>query len=326
MMNHRHSVRTSAAALLALCVLASHAMATQGGPSAPAEPAKPAAPKAPAAPAAPGAPALPRASAPAAPAFKSLPVEGTSPTAKDVFARHLDAIGGAAALESKSSMSSTGSIELPAVKLKGSLKMSAMKPDLVIVETELPGIGATAQGFDGTVGWSIDPMRGPSLMGDKEVAQVRRDGDFRRDLVLANDPGTSKVLGLVEFEGTPCWQVSIDVPTGTPVSQLYAKDTGLMRGMAMSASTPMGELPIVLVMDEYLDFGGVRMATRSTTKVMGQVQVMTIDSVEWNAVPASAFEPPAPIRALKDAKAKQAQSAPAAAPPAAAPQAPPAAR
>lgn len=207
-------------------------------------------------------------------------------------------------------MASTGSIELPAVKMKGSLKMSAMTPDLVIVETEIPGIGATSQGFDGTVGWSIDPMRGPALMGDKEMAQVRRDGDFRRDLVLAKDPGTAKVLGLVDFEGTPCWQVSVDGASGSPTSQMYAKDTGLMRGMAMSASTPMGELPIVLVMDEYRDFDGVKMATRSTTKVMGQVQVMTIDSVAWNAVPATAFEPPAPIKALKDAKSKQSPAAP----------------
>jgi len=114
--------------------------------------------------------------------------------------------------------------------------------------------------------------------------------------------------------------VSMEGASGAPMSQLYAKDTGLMRGMAMSASTPMGELPIVLVMDQYRDFGGVMMATRSTTKVMGQEQVMTIDSVEWNAVPASAFEPPAPIKALKDAKAKQAEPAapvpPSAAPPA----------
>jgi hypothetical protein len=42
------------------------------------------------------------------------------------------------------------------------------------------------------------------------------------------------------------------------------------------------------------------MATRSTTKVMGQTQVMSFDSVEWNAAKDDAFAMPAEIKAMKD--------------------------
>jgi len=244
--------------------------------------------------AAPAAPAAPK--MPAAPALKELPVEGQKPSAKDVFAKHLEATGGKAAWEAKKSMVATGAIEIPAAQLKGAMKTTAAAPDRVAVNMELPGIGTTSQCFDGTVGWSMDPMRGPAIMGEKEVEQMKRDANFLRDLQMANDPGTAEVAGLVEFEGTPCWHVKVD---GN--SYLYAKDTGLMKGIRMTAATPMGDLPVTVLMEEYKDFGDVKMATRSTTKVMGQVQVMSFEAVEWNAAKDEAFAMPAEIKAMKDA-------------------------
>jgi hypothetical protein len=240
---------------------------------------------------------------PAAPKFRELPLEGEKPSAKDIFAKHVDATGGAGAWDSKTSMTSTGAIEIPAVQMKGTLAMSAMAPDLVIVESELPGIGKTAQGFDGTVGWSIDPMRGPALMDAAQVSQLKRDGNFRKDLALAQDPGNAEVIGLFDFEGTPCWQVKVDGVGGVPTRNFYARDTGLMRGMSMSAATPMGQIPVVLVMDDYRDFGDVKVSARSTTKVMGQTQVMSIDTVAWNAATAANFALPAQIKTLVAASA-----------------------
>lgn len=299
----------------AAIVLPAAAARPQQGSSAPGSPPAPAKPAMPAS-------AAPR--MPAAPKFRELPVEGEKPSPKDIFAKHVDAIGGASAWESKASMTSTGAIEIPSAQMKGTLKMCAIAPDRVLVESELPGIGKTAQGFDGTVGWSIDPMRGPALMDAKQVAQLKRDGNFRKDLALAQDPGAAEVLGLFEFEGTPCWQVKVEGIGGMPTTQFYARDTGLMRGMSMSAATPMGDLPVVIVMDEYRDFGDVKVSSRSTTKVMGQTQVMTIDSVEWNAVTDADLALPAQIKALVSASAAPPASgsqsgSPSAVPPAASP-------
>lgn len=295
-------LRAAVAASLAAVALALPAHSQQG-PSSPASapaPAKPAAPapggKAPSAPSGGAAAAAPR--MPAAPKFRELAVEGEKPSAKAVFAKHVEAIGGAAAWDSKKSMTSTGAIEIPSAQMKGTLKMCAMDPDRVVVESELPGVGKTAQGFDGKVGWSIDPMRGPALMDAKQVAQLKRDGNFRKDIDLAQDPGTSEVVGLFEFEGAPCWQVKVDGIGGQPTSQFYARDTGLLRGMSMSAATPMGDLPVIIVMDDYRDFGDVKVSARSTTKVMGQTQLMTIDSVTWNAASDADFALPAQIKAL----------------------------
>lgn len=291
-----HTLRTTLVMALSGAVVAlatAHAVAQQG-PSTPAAPSKPSMP-APAsgAGAAPAAPKMP-----AAPKFRELPVEGEKPSAKAVFAKHVDATGGVAAWEAKSSMTSAGTIEIPSAQIKGTLKMSAMAPDKVVVEGDLPGVGKTAQGFDGTVGWSIDPMRGPALMDKDQVAQIKRDGNFRRDLALAQDPGSAEVMGLFEFEGTPCWQLKVEGVGGQPTTQFYARDTGLLRGTSMSAATPMGDLPVIILMEDYRDFGDVKVSARSTTKVMGQTQVMTIDTVEWNVGKDEDFALPAAIKTL----------------------------
>lgn len=290
---------------------------------APAAPAKPAVP--PASTPAPAAPAVPP--APAAPAGpRKLAHEGELPAAKAVFAKHLAAIGGEEAWAAKTGMVSTGSMEIPAAGMKGTMKMSAMAPAKVLVEIDLPGMGKTASGFDGTTGWTSDPMRGPSIMDAEQVAQLKRDGNFRRDLELARDPGTAETLGLFEFEGTPCWQVRTPWANGTDAMNYYEKESGLLKGMSMTAATPMGDLPVTIVTNDYKDFGGVKVAARTVTKVMGQQQVMAIDTVEWNAATDQGFELPAEIKALRDAPkpaaAPAAPTAPAAPAPPAAPAAP----
>ncbi|MFM8641819.1 MAG: hypothetical protein ACKOEP_03155, partial [Phycisphaerales bacterium] len=150
-MTHRPSIGATFLAS-SLAVAAVYAQA----PAAPAKPAVP--PASTPAPAAPAAPAVPP--APAGP--RKLAHDGDLPAAKAVFAKHLAAIGGEEAWAAKTGMVSTGSMEIPAAGLKGTMKMSAMVPAKVLVEIDLPGMGKTASGFDGTTGWTSDPMRGPS--------------------------------------------------------------------------------------------------------------------------------------------------------------------
>jgi hypothetical protein len=287
---------------------------------APAQPAKsPAA--APATPATPAAPIAPPAAPAAAPAPAALPkfpavvFEGAKPSAQELLTRHITATGGEKAWEAKTMISSKGSIEIPAAGLKGAMDMQAMAPDSIAIVMDIPGMGQSRSGFNGTVGWTIDPMRGPSLMDAKQIADLKRDGNFRRDLDLMRKPGNSEVLGLVEFETRPCWQVKIATatPDATPTNNFYDKETGLMAGMTMMAATPMGSIPVTLLTSEYKDFADVKLPVRTTTKVMGQMQVMTIESVTWEGVPATAFELPPEIAAMKNAApAPAAPAAPAA--------------
>ena len=82
-----------------------------------------------------------------------------------------------------------------------------------------------------------------------------------------------------------------------------------MSGMSMMAATPMGQIPVIIVMTDYKDFGDVKVPTKTTTKVMGQTQLMTVDTVSWDPVDAKAFDLPTEIAALKQAPAAPAAPA-----------------
>lgn len=255
----------------------------------------------PAPPAAPAPPAKPAATKPEGPQFKELATEGAKPSPAEVFRKHLAATGGEKAWETKTQARMKGGIEIPSAGLKGTMEMLTLAPSKLLVTMDLPGMGITRSGCDGTTGWSIDPMRGPALLSDAELADQLRDANFQRDLALAKDPGSAEVVGLFEFEGAPCWRVKVAGSGSKPreMHQFYEKDSGLMRGTALRVSTPMGEIPAVIEVTQYKDFGDVKVPTITTTKVMGQRQVMTIDSVEWGGVDEKAFELPEEIKALK---------------------------
>jgi hypothetical protein len=311
-----HAFRTTVRAASAALALSASTFAQQAAaPAKPMPKAPPAGTTAPAAPAVPAVPPPPPAPPRAAgPAVKELKVEGAMPSAKDVLTKHLDAIGGAAAVGSHTSMRSTGGIEVAAAGLKGTMQMVAMAPNKVLMSMELPGMGAVRSGFDGTTGWSMDPMRGPSIMGAKETAELTREANFRRDLDLATDPKDAAVTGLFEFQGKPCWCVKVTNTGGTVTNNFYDRESGLMSGMSLKAVTPMGEVPVTVTLADWKDFGGVKVATKTTTSMMMGSQVMTIDAVEWDAVKPEAFELPAEIKALaaKPAAAPAGDVAPAA--------------
>lgn len=316
-----------ARSFLAVTLLAASSAAAQTTQAPPA--AKPAAP----ATVTPAKSDTPKVSGPAITAapltadkLKEIAFAGTKPTAQEILTQHVTATGGAKQWEAKSAMTSKGSIEIPSAGLKGAMEMMAAMPDRVVVKMDLPGMGETRTGFDGTTGWVNDPMRGPALMEAKQVADLKRDANFRRDLDLMNRADGVELVGLFEFEGKPCWQVKVTTAGSEPASNFYDQETGMMSGMTLVATTPMGAIPVTVTTTDYKDFGDVKIPTKTTTRLMGQSQVMTVDSVNWDAIDAKAFELPAEIKALRDAPpakpdatnpAAPAPKSPALAPPAA---------
>ena len=58
---------------------------------------------------------------------------------------------------------------------------------------------------------------------------------------------------------------------------------------------------VTTTMEEYEQFGEVRLATRITSNVTGMQQVITLSEVRFDGIEAAMFEPPAVIRRMIDA-------------------------
>jgi hypothetical protein len=220
------------------------------------------------------------------------------PSAREVFDKHVKAIGGREAVMAHTSSHATGSIEIPSAGLKGTLEVFGAKPNSSLMRVSLPGVGDIQEGFDGTIGWSMSPMTGPSLLQGKQLEQRKLDSDFYSEVQPEGRYESTTVVEQTMFEGRPCYKVRLVRRGGEEDFQFYDVETGLKAGSITTRETPMGSVTGTTVEGEYKKFGDVLQPSRMTQTVMGVQQVMSIESIEYDKVDPSVFLPPAPIKAM----------------------------
>lgn len=257
------------------------------------------------------APAAAPTSAPA-PASNAEPI----PSASDIFARAIAAAGGADLIRMQGSRTQVGTIEMKAQSLKGTITTKTVSPNMLLFETDLPGFGKIRQGINGNVGWSIDPMRGPSLMDADELARVQRDSSIESELNPGLGCDAVEVVGLSDFRGTPCYKVQLKRGEDRS-TRFYEIATGHLIGSAEAVKSSMGEFEVTTSFTEFTLFSGRTIAKVQENTMMGQTQKITMNTIEFASIDPSVFALPAEIQALVKAAqspAKTTGSAPAAPP------------
>jgi hypothetical protein len=236
--------------------------------------------------------AQPPASAPAAAAPAALP------SVDEVLKKYRAAIGGEEAIKKHTTRLVKGTFEIPAQGMRGDLTIMAAAPDRIRVLVTLPGLGELQRGYDGTLGWSIDPAIGPRLLEGSELAEFKHSADFYDDL---HDPAKFKsvtVVGKTTFEGQECYEVRLVKDSGFEYTEFFSAGTGLLVGGKLNASSQMGSVPVTSAVSEYKAFGGVMVPTITRQRMMGLEQVTTVISVSFDPIDPKAFDLPPAIAAL----------------------------
>jgi hypothetical protein len=221
------------------------------------------------------------------------------PSVESILARYREAIGGAKAVRSHRSRRTVGRFELTAQGIGGPLEIIAAAPDRVRLRMELGGLGRIERGFDGKIGWSVDPGVGPRLLEGRELDELRHSAEFYSELKEPSQFASATVLERTTFESKDCFAVRLVRPSGVEMVEYYEVGSGLLVGSRMQSTSVMGTIPTVVVVDEYKTFGGVRMPTKARQRAMGVEWVLITSSVEHNAVPDEAFALPPEIAALQ---------------------------
>lgn len=220
------------------------------------------------------------------------------PSARSLIERHVKAIGGREAILSHTSAHATGTVSMPAAGMTGTLEIFAAKPNRAVVRMTIGGVGDVVEAFDGTNGWSISPMSGPMVLQGKELDQKRFDSDFYADLHDASRYESMRTIEKTEFDGRPCYKVSLVRKGGGEDFEFYDAQTGLKAGTILTRETPMGSITATAIETDYRTFGNMLYATTVKQTSMGVQQVIVLSSVEHDKVDPSVFEPPAQIKAL----------------------------
>lgn len=219
------------------------------------------------------------------------------PPAATLVAKFSAAVGGPAFLNAKSIVTK-GTMSMPAAGINATIEMTQLAPNLVQMATTIPGMGVIQIGFDGTTGWSVDPMQGPRLLTGKELAQVKDDGD-RRSAVRSPELFTSlQTVADTTMNSERCYLVKLTWKSGREMFDCYSVTSGLMVASRSVQNTAMGDIPVVTLFSDYKKMGDVTIATKAVQEAMGQQQILTITSVEFGNGAGVTIAPPPAVQAL----------------------------
>lgn len=222
---------------------------------------------------------------------------GSLPPAEQLVRRYVEAAG-LEKLAARGAVHTVGTFEMAAMGTRGEIEVIQMGPNRMVTRMTLPGLGDMRVGFDGKVGWSLNPMEGPRLLAGRELDQIRDQADFGANVRDARLVASMETVERADYGGHACYKVRVVWRSGRESFDCYDIESGLLVASQYKSVTAMGEVEAVTIYEDYKDFDGVRMPVRTTQNVFNQTLVLTIRSVTYGEVDANAFELPTEIQAL----------------------------
>jgi outer membrane lipoprotein-sorting protein len=201
------------------------------------------------------------------------------PTLDQVLDKYIAASGGRAALEKITSSQAKGTIDIPDANLSGTIELIQKAPNLASTVVELPGVGRQRDVFDGTTGWTEDPMNGVRDKSGLELAESKRAAVFGRELKLKTLYQTMTVKGREQVGGRDAIVVEAVPAEGSPVKMSFDAENGLLVKQTGTRQTPQGPLEVTVTLENYRAVDGVQHAftiRQSTSMFTAVIQLNEI--------------------------------------------------
>lgn len=223
-----------------------------------------------------------------------------APSAADVIAKYVTAIGGKDAIMKITSVKQTSTMQLPAMGISADIEAFQAAPNKMATKSSIPGVGEMLQGTNGEVAWDANPMAGPRLLADKELTQMLETADFYGNMLYLPDRFSSmENLGVADFNGEKSYKLKlVRKGSGIASTTYFSVATGLIVGAETEQVSQMGTMQVSSTLSDYKEFGGVKFPTKTEVNMGPQKMLMTITNVVINGAPATAFDIPDAVKPL----------------------------
>jgi hypothetical protein len=181
-----------------------------------------------------------------------------TPTADQILARYVQAIGGRSAWAKLHSRTSLGTIEIPSMNVSGTVMIHEKAPNKVLLVVILAG-QPFRQGYDGTVGWSDDPQDGLKEKSGAQLEETARDADFYRPLHMEKTYTKLSVVGKDSVGDRDAWVVEADLPEGGADKLYFDAQSGLIVRAVSQQHTDQGVSAVAEDFKDYREVDGVRL-------------------------------------------------------------------
>jgi hypothetical protein len=216
------------------------------------------------------------------------PAAASYPTADEILAKYVEALGGEQALRAVTSRIITATGDVPA-ELRNEPRVTARierfqkAPSFDLTITRLPA-GTISTGFDGENAWLQDAQGAVTQFAGLELGRARRDADFHQSVNLKT-AYTRFVVGGVEQVNNRDAYVLIGLPRADSPERLYFDvQTGLLLRRQTVTPTPFGSSPMNVDYEQYRDVGdGTKYPFLIRTTTTTQRHMVRVERVQNNA-------------------------------------------
>lgn len=216
-------------------------------------------------------------------------------TADAVLDRYVQALGGSAAIEKISTRVVKGSYEIGGVPAKGELEVYSKAPNMTAITVTMPGLGVLRQGYDGQTGWKHDPAFGLRELKGSELAALKFDAEFNRELKLKQMLRQLEVKGAEKVAGRDAHVLVGAVDGLGPVKLYFDKQSGLLSRMDAAREDPTGRVAYEVYYGDYREVDGVKIPFSMRSQTSDFADEIKLTAVRHNeAVEDSKFKKPSP--------------------------------
>lgn len=200
------------------------------------------------------------------------------PTAKEVFDRNFKATGERSAIEKVKSRSIKGTVEMPAMGLKGTFEIVSKAPNKSAALITLSGFGELVEAFDGTEAWAKDPLQGLRVKTGKELEEVKDALNIEYDYDFAKFYPKAVVTGIEKVGGADTYVVKAN----DDATFYFDKQTGLMTRSDRSVTSPQGKVQSMTTFEDFRVVDGVKQPFVFRQNALGMEMVFNASEIKQN--------------------------------------------
>jgi zinc protease len=220
--------------------------------------------------------------------------DGPMPTVDQVLDKYVEALGGKAAIEKLTSREGKGTFAIEALGATGTVETYEKAPNKRALVVDIPGFGTVRQGYDGKVGWAVDPQSGMREQSGAELAATKLESEFHRDIKLKELYPKITVKGKDKVGDKDAIVLEATPAEGAVEDWFFDTTTGLLVRTDTERESPQGKMPVQVFIDSYKEVDGVKIASAIRQVTPAFTLNIKIDEIKQNVpVEDSKFVKPA---------------------------------
>lgn len=179
------------------------------------------------------------------------------PTVDQIFEDYVRAVGGKGAMEKVTSRVVRGFLETPG-GMHAPIEMYQKAPNKLLSIIRLPG-GTSLNCFNGAVGWSQNPQVGVREVSGEELARLKREAEFYRELKLKEIYTRINLVGKDKVGDREVYVLEGIAADGNSERLYFDARTALLLRHAVVYDSPLGSIPLETDFEDYKEVEGIRL-------------------------------------------------------------------